>query len=293
MSRSRGALLILAATLCWSTGGVFVRAVDADAWTIVFWRSLALALVLAAAIVLRHGRRAPAQFRAIGWAGLLSALLVAASFVFFILAISLTLIANVVVIMSAAPLISALLGRIVLGECLKPATLAAIGASVCGIAVMVWDQGLAEARTSALLGGLCAFAVAVTFGVNIVVIRAARHVDMLPAMSLAGLFAALAALAFGAPAAIGAADTGLLVTMGCVQLALGLFLFVRGAPHLTAAEVGLLTLFEVVLAPIWVWIGFDETPSPATLAGGAIVIAALAAHSALGIRRGKPPLGMA
>ncbi len=293
MSRSRGALLILAATLCWSTGGVFVRAVEADAWTIVFWRSLALALVLASAIVLRHGRRAPAQFRAIGWAGLLSGLLVAASFIFFILAISMTLIANALVIMSAAPLVSALLGRIALGERLKPATLAAIGAAVCGIAVMVWDQGLGEARTSALLGSLCAFAVAVTFGVNIVVIRAARHVDMLPAMSLAGLFAALAALAFGAPAAIGAADTGLLGTMGCVQLALGLFLFVRGAPHLTAAEVGLLTLFEVVLAPIWVWIGFDETPSAATLAGGAIVIAALAAHSALGIRRSKPPVGLA
>jgi drug/metabolite transporter (DMT)-like permease len=293
MSRSRGALLILAATLCWSTGGVFVRAVEADAWTIVFWRSLALALVLAAAIVLRHGRRAPARFRAIGWAGLLSALLVAASFVFFILAISLTLIANVLVIMSAAPLISALLGRIALGERLKPATLAAIGAAACGIAVMVWDQGTGPAHTSALLGGLCAFVVAVTFGANIVVIRAARHVDMLPAMSLAGLIAALAALAFGAPAAIAAADTGLLVTMGCVQLALGLFLFVRGAPHLTAAEVGLLTLFEVVLAPIWVWIGFDETPSAATLAGGAIVITALAAHSALGIRRSKPPVGMA
>ena len=81
--------------------------------------------------------------------------------------------------------------------------------------------------------------------------------------------------------------------MGCVQLALGLFLFVRGAPHLTAAEVGLLTLAEVVLAPVWVWLAFGETPAPSTLAGGGIVIAALAAHSALGIRRSKPPVGMA
>ena len=83
------------------------------------------------------------------------------------------------------------------------------------------------------------------------------------------------------------------MTMGCVQLSLGFFLFVRGAPHLSAAEVGLLTLLETVLAPIWVWIGFAETPGPATLAGGGIVIAALAAHSALGIRRSKPPVGMA
>ena len=66
MSRLRGALLILAATLCWSTSGVFVRSVSADPWTIVFWRSLALALMLAAYIGLRHGRQAPALFRAMG-----------------------------------------------------------------------------------------------------------------------------------------------------------------------------------------------------------------------------------
>ena len=66
MSRLRGALYILAATLCWSTSGLFVRAVTADPWTIVFWRSLALGLALALYIGLRHDRKAPARFRAIG-----------------------------------------------------------------------------------------------------------------------------------------------------------------------------------------------------------------------------------
>lgn len=291
MSRLHGALLIVGATLCWSTSGLFVRSVEADAWTIVFWRSVSLAVVLAGYVVARHGRDTLSRFSAMGWAGLLSALLVAGSFIFFILAISLTLIANALVIMSASPLIAALCGWLVLGERVKPATIAAIAAAVCGIAVMV-GGGMSRADGT-LLGSLCAFGVAVTFGINIVVMRAARHVDLLPAMSLAGLFAALAALAVGAPAAIPPAEVGILLAMGCIQMSLGFFLFVRGTPHLSAAEVGLLTLCEVVLAPIWVWLAFAETPGVATLVGGVIVIGALAAHSALGIRRSKPPVGMA
>lgn len=279
--------------MCWSLGGILVRLVDADAWTIVFWRSLTLAVVLGAYLGVRHGRRAGETFRAMGPAGVLSGLLIAASFVCFILAITHTTVANALVIMSAAPLVSAVLGRTVLGERVRPQTVAAMLAGVAGIAVMVWGAGRPGAAPASVLGSLFALGVALSFGANIVVLRAARAVDMLPAMCLGGAFAALAALAFAAPAAVSAPDLGVLVLMGTVQLALGLFLFLRGTPHLTAGEVGLLTLLETVLAPIWVWVGVGEVPAATTLAGGAIVVAALAAHSALGIRRSKPPVGMA
>jgi drug/metabolite transporter (DMT)-like permease len=69
--------------------------------------------------------------------------------------------------------------------------------------------------------------------------------------------------------------------MGIVQLGLGLFLFMRGAPQLTAAQVGLLTLLEVILAPIWVWLAFGEVPSLLSLIGGGVVLAALLLHAAL------------
>jgi len=293
MTRLQGAAFIVAATICWSTGGILVRSVTADVWTTVFWRSLVLGLVLAAYLVMRHGRRTPEMFRAIGWAGVISGLLIAASFVLFILAINTTLVANAMVIMSSAPLISAVLGRLVLGERIKPLTVGAIAAALGGIGVMVWGTGNSDATGASLLGGLYAFGVALAFGANIVVVRAARHVDLLPAMSLAGLFAALATLPLAAPTSVSAHDLMLLILMGTFQLALGLFLFLRGAPYLLAAEVGLLTLLETVLAPLWVWIGIGEEPSTATLIGGGIVITALAAHSALGIRRSKPPVGMA
>ena len=81
--------------------------------------------------------------------------------------------------------------------------------------------------------------------------------------------------------------------MGGLQLGLGLFLFMRGAPHLTAAQVGLLTLIEVILAPIWVWLAFGEVPAALSLAGGLVVLGALVVHSGLSLRRSKPPVGMA
>lgn len=292
MTRLHGALFMVASSLCWSTGGILVRSVTADVWTIVFWRSLVLALVLGAYLGLRHGRRAPEMFRATGYAGLLSSLLIAASFVLFILAITHTLVADAMVIMSSAPLISALLGRLVLGERVTPLTVAAMAAAFAGIGVMVWGGSGAEATNASLLGGLFAFGVAVTWGVNIVVVRAARHIDLLPAMSLAGLFAALAAWPLASPLSVSAHDLGMMALMGSFQLALGLAFFLRGAPYLLAAEVGLLALLETVLAPVWVWIGVGEVPATTTIIGGGIVITALAAHSALGIRRSKPPVGM-
>jgi drug/metabolite transporter (DMT)-like permease len=88
-------------------------------------------------------------------------------------------------------------------------------------------------------------------------------------------------------------DFALLAGMGVFQLALGFLLFARGAPLLTPAEVGLLTLLEVVISPLWVWIGIGEVPGQTTFLGGGIILGALVVHSAYGIRRSKPPVGMA
>ena len=135
--------------------------------------------------------------------------------------------------------------------------------------------------------------IAIAFGANIGVVRAARGLDLVPATVLAGLFAMAATLPLARLGAPSPHDLGLLAAMGTLQLGLGLFLFMRGAPHLTAAQVGLLTLLEVILAPIWVWLAFAEVPAPLSLLGGAIVLSALVVHSALSLRRSKPPVGMA
>jgi drug/metabolite transporter (DMT)-like permease len=289
--RLRGALLICLAGLFWSLGGLFVRLIGnhLDGWTIAFWRCAFMALAVGSWLLGANGFKVLAVYGAMGWAGIVSALLLASTFVMFILAITRTNVANAVVLQSAAPLASAVLGRIFLGEKLAPPTLVAIVAAVAGVALM-----FASALDGGdLIGNTLALGVAILFGANIVVVRAARGVDLVPATVLAGVFAMLATLPMATLDAPSAFDFGLLAAMGCLQLGLGLFLFMRGAPHLTTAQVGLLTLLEVILAPIWVWLAFAEKPAPMALAGGLVVLSALILHSALSLRRSKPPVGMA
>ena len=275
----REAALVCTAAVCWSLGGLFVRLIgdDLDGWTIAFWRSAFMVVAVGGWLLAANGLRAFAVYRAMGWAGVLSGLLLAASFVMFILAITRTSVANAVVLQSAAPLAAAALGRIFLGERLAPPTLVAILVAIAGVALM-----FAGALSGGdLVGNALALGVAIVFGANIVVVRAARKLDLVPATVLAGLFALAATLPFASTAIPSPYDLGLLATMGVLQLGLGLFLFMRGAPYLTAAQVGLLTLLEVILAPIWVWLAFAEVPAPLALAGGAVVLVALMVHSAL------------
>jgi drug/metabolite transporter (DMT)-like permease len=289
--RLRGAVLVCAAALCWSLGGLFVRLIGnhLDGWTIAFWRSAFMVLAVGGWVFVTHGHRVFAVYRAMGWPGMVSGLLLGATFTMFILGITRTSVANAVVLQSAAPLASAVLGRIFLGERLAPPTLVAIVAAVGGVAMM-----FASALGSGdLAGNMLALGVAILFGANIVVVRAARGIDLVPATVLAGTIALLATLPRATPSAPSSYDFALLAAMGVFSLGLGLFLFMRGAPYLTTAQVGLLGLLEVILAPIWVWLAFDEVPAPLSLAGGAVVLSALVVHSALSLRRSKPPVGMA
>ena len=178
MERLRGAALVCTAAFCWSLGGLFVRLIGdhLDGWTIAFWRSGFMVVAVAGWLLGTNGLRVLAVYRAMGWAGIASALLLAGSFVMFILAITRTNVANAVVLQSAAPLASAVLGRVFLGEKLSPPTLIAIVTAVAGVALMF----ASAVGGGDLVGNMLALCVAILFGANIVVVRAARGIDLVP-----------------------------------------------------------------------------------------------------------------
>src|SRR6266487_3473077 len=111
---------------------------------------------------------------------------------------------------------------------------------------------------------------------------------MAPATCLSQLLVLLAAAPFARPDEIGAQDLALLVGLGVGQIGLGLIFLTIGARLIPAAEVALITLLEIVLGPIWVWIALSEQPSAATLAGGAIVLGAVAIQVRAEVRRPQP-----
>jgi drug/metabolite transporter (DMT)-like permease len=286
-NRLKGMLLMVAAGLCWSTGGIIVRSVTVtDAWEIVFWRALFMVLFVGAFLTVRYGSQAVSKITAVGFPGLLAGALLASSFFLFILSVMRTTVANSLVLMSTSPFVAALFGRLFLNEHVPRRTYIAMTAGLAGIALMFAD---ALGSGGALSGNLLACGVPLAFGANIIILRRmGASVDMVPTVLLAGLIALPIALPMGWPLTASGRDVGMLAVMGMFQLGLGCLLMTLAAPHLSAAEIGLLSLLETILGPLWVWMGIGERPSESALLGGMIVISALVVNTLAGLRRGIP-----
>jgi drug/metabolite transporter (DMT)-like permease len=145
--------------------------------------------------------------------------------------------------------------------------------------------------SGALLGNLMALFAVAGFAGFAVALRRGRHTDMLTLACLAGVFTAVVAALMADSFAMTAYDIGLCVVMGVVQMSAGMVLFTSGSRHVPAAELALLLLTEVVLAPIWVWLWIGEVPRLWTLVGGAVIFAAIIGHAISGMRRKPPPFG--
>ena len=279
-----GRLLVGAAAMCWSTGGLIARLVDTDPWTTVFWRGIFCAAFLAAVTALREGRRTPGVFLGMGLPGLAMAACFAIASTCFIMALHRTAVANVLIIQSLSPFMAGLLGWLWMGERVAGRTWAAMGVAVLGSAIMISRYFYTETTTGSLGGDALAFTVALAFAIATVILRRNRHVQMLPA---AALSAALASLATASSARPGTADGGdllLLALFGSVQLGLGMILFTAGARRIPVAEAALIGVLESVLGPVWVWLALGENPGVPSVVGGVIVLAALAGHTLADLR---------
>jgi drug/metabolite transporter (DMT)-like permease len=280
------ALMIVAATL-WSIAGVVTRQLDlAGRWEVTFWRSLFAAAFVLAALLVTRGRSAWAAVRATGGYGVLSGAMWAIMFVAFMLALMTTTTANTLIINSITPLATALLARAVLREPIATRTWAAIALAIAGM-LWMFGSGFAAGEPRHLAGMLIALAVPLAAAVNLVTLKhAGRSVDLIPAVLMGAIFSAAVTLPFALPFSANAHDLFLLAVLGCLQLGLPCMLMVRASLHLSAPEIALLALLEVVLGPLWAWLGAGEAPAMATLAGGAVVIAALLLNelAALGVR---------
>jgi drug/metabolite transporter (DMT)-like permease len=280
-NRLRGLLLMIGAGLCWSTGGFLVRSTAlSDGWEIVFWRSLAMVLSLCAVLAVWHRGAVLRKFRDVGIWGVITGAFLAMTFFFFIMALTLTTVANTLVTMSIMPFVAALLGWIVLKERIATRTWMAMGAAGLGLVIMFADS----LRGDGFAGMMIAMGVPLAFAANLIVVRHhASEVDMVPTVAIAGFISAVVALPLALPFDASLHDVAILSVMGAIQLGLGCMLMTLAARHLSAAEVGLLSLLETTLGPLWVWLGIGERPSDIALLGGLVVVGALALNGAFGL----------
>jgi drug/metabolite transporter (DMT)-like permease len=292
LTHRRAVALMVCVTLMWSIAGIVTRHLDsARGFELTFWRSLfnSLALLLLLGWIqgparlwrtLRSGGR-PLWVSGLCWCVMYTA---------FMVAITLTTVANVLVTMAIAPLLTAIAARVALGHRLVLRTWAAIVVAGAGIAWMYGSE-LSGSDPRHWIGTAVAMCVPIAAAVNWTLLQHLQHgagedrPDMLAPVLLGALLSMAVTLPLSLPLAATPHDLGLLALLGVVQLAIPCLLAVRVAQVLSAPEVSLLGLLEVVFGVLWVWLGTDEAPSMAVLGGGALVLGALAANEALALRR--------
>lgn len=291
LSYVNGVILVLLAGVFWSSMGIGIRLIEeANVWQILLYRSSALAAFLFVIISFRSGNKPIRAIRKAGIAGAIGGVGLVVAFAGGIYALQTTSVANAMFLFAAAPFLAAFLGWIILRENVRKATWIAMLVAMVGIAIMVLN-GMSAGR---LAGNLSAILSAAGFAIFTIALRWGKLEDMMPAVFLAGIFAlvtsALVCWFEGFSFTIPANDIAVALALGVFQVGLGLTIFTIGSKVVPAAELALLSMTEVLLGPFWVWLFLGETADFYTLAGGAVLMLAIAGNALSGLRRKPVPV---
>lgn len=279
--RVLGWILVSLSAVAWSTAGFFTRLIHEDVWTMLFWRGVFGGLAFLVMTAVHHRGKVREAYANLGGAGLLLALVSGVGMVTFIGSLMLTTVADVYVIYATVPFVTAGVAWLVLRERATWSVLAASFFAIIGVTVTLTGATYG----GSLLGQFVAFLMTLTMALMAVILRWKRDIPIMPALGLSAWIAAFIAVWFCNPFDVSSRDLALLALFGMTQSALGLVLFGLGSRMIPSAEATLLTALDVPLAPLWVWLAFGEVPSPYTLAGGVIVLVAVAGHIWHEIRR--------
>lgn len=268
--RRRGQVYVALAALAWSTAGVLQRELSVDTPTQVAGRAVFATLTLLAFVAFSGRGGGVRAFASMRSAELAVAASTAVASGTFIVALNHTTVANVLFMQAVAPIAAALIAWAALRESVSRRTGVAMIVALGGVGLMVGGPGGSQG-----LGLVLSAVMTLSFALAVVITRHRRDISMAPAICLSQVLVLAAVAPFSSPGTIGAHDLGLVALLGVGQMGLGLAFLTMGARLLPAAEVALITLLEVVLGPLWVWLSLSERPSTATLAGGAVVMAAV------------------
>ncbi len=288
-SHRRAVILMICAATLWSIAGVFTRHLDAArGFEVTFWRSAFAALFVAAALLRQQKGKAFSTVRAVGRLGLLSGAMWSVMFICFMIALTMTTVANTLIVMSISPLLTAFFAWLFLRERIASRTWLAIAAAFVGM-VWMFASGMSGMGSAHLAGMAVALGVPVAASINVIALKKAGHgVDLIPSVLIGGVLSALLMLPLTWPLQASLHDIGILAILGFFQLGFPCMLMVIASKSLSAPEISLLALLEVLLGPLWAWLGAGEVPAQATLMGGAVVLTALVFNELAAMRQSAP-----
>ena len=287
LTHSRAVLLMILVALMWSMAGVLTRQLEAArSFEITFWRSFFTALSLLVILPFFQGRAVFSKIRAGGAALWISGVCWSVMFTAFMVALTLTTVANVLITLALGPFMTAVAARIFIGHRIALRTWLAIAAAGAGIA---WMYGGQLDFQSQLRGMLVALLVPIAGAINWTVVQSSRshgkNIDLVPAVLVGAVISSMVALPLSFPMQATPHDIGLLAVLGLFQLAIPCVLSVWCASILKAPEISLLALLEVIFGILLAWVGAGEVPGSSVLTGGTLVVGALVVNELIGWRQ--------
>jgi len=280
--QAKGLLFTTLGVLFVVPDSLFVRLIEADPLATAFWRGASSGTIILIGLLLFGGAKGFRAVYATGWPAVIYTLLVAATTVGFVKAVTQTSVANVVFIFASTPVFAAVFSRIFLGEPIRRRMVLTMAVVLFGLGIIAYGSG--ESEISSWQGDAWALFVAASYAAALTAVRKIKDVSMIPAIPVAYIGAALLISPFTTPLAPVADQWHLLLGHGFF-IAVATCFLTLGPRYISSAEVSLLILLESVLAPILVWVVIGEDPGQLAIVGGVIVIGALLVSNAVALRR--------
>lgn len=275
-----GILFVTLSAVAWSLAGYFTRLIPLDSFTLLAWRGIFGAASLFVVVVLFRGRDWWREFAGIGKPELAYVSVTVAGMIMFITSLGHTSVAHGAVIYATIPFLAAFLGWIFLGEIPRRDAIIASLAAISGVILMV-----GFGSDGGLLGDLLAFGMTCAMAVSIILMRKNPQMSAMAAACIGAVISGLICWPLGSPLDVTGVQLFQLALFGITNSAMGLAFFAVGSKRLPAIETALIGALDTPLAPLWVWLAFNEKPGINTIIGGGIVFAAVIYHVIASQRR--------
>ena len=281
VNQKKGMLLAFTGIMFITPDSLLIRLANINSWNLIFYRGFIPFLAILIGLIFIYKSSLFKKILNNGWHGLAFIVSFAITSIVFVVSIENTNVANTLVMVALAPMISAIISLIFLKENPDQKTWIAIAITTLAVIYIFYDAIDAGDFLGNFLGLICATGLAV----NAVIIRSAKKISLVPSAMVGKLMVALFALFFADQLKLENNDL-IIVPLMCVVCIAIPFVCVTLAPrYITAPEVNLFFLLETIFGPLWVWLVISEKPSMETIVGGSIIIITIAIHSLLVLKK--------
>ena len=279
-NQKKGMLLALTGIIFITPDSLFIRLANINSWNLIFYRGFIPFLIVFLGLLIIYKKKFFKKIISNGWHGFFYACTFTITNIVFVISIENTNVANTLIMLALAPMLSAIISFIFLKENPDKKTWIAIVITTLSVFYIFYDA----LDTGDFLGNFLGLICATGLAVGAVIIRSAKKISLVPSAMIGKLMVALIALIFANQFKLESNDI-VIIPLMCVMCVALPFVLVTIAPRfITAAEVNLFFLLETIIGPIWVWLAIKEQPTTETILGGLVIIITIAFHSFLKIK---------